>query len=92
MLNLIMLAGTLRASLEDPLTWILIAIVASLAVYRQPFWMALLVGIGFAVIHVVSIYSSVKSAGLVMLIFAVKLVWTCVAYALTRVAVRLALT
>jgi hypothetical protein len=89
-LNLVILAGTLRASLEDPLTWILIAIVASLAVYRQPLWIALLVGVGFAAFHVASIFSSVKSAGLLMLILAVKLVWTCAAYAFTRVAVRLA--
>src|SRR5450631_1967448 len=63
--NLVILVGTLRASLEDPLTWILIAIVAAIAIYRRPFWMALLVAAGSAVIHLALILPSVKSAGLV---------------------------
>jgi hypothetical protein len=87
--NLVILVGTLRASLEDPLTWILIAIVAAIAIYRRPFWMALLVAAGSAVIHLALIFPSVKSAGLVILILAVKLVWTCATFAFTRIALRL---
>jgi hypothetical protein len=88
--NLVILAGTLRASLEDPLTWILIAIVAAIAIYRRPFWMALLVAAGSAAIHLALIFPSIKSAGLVILILAVKLVWTCATFAFTRIALRLA--